>query len=116
MLTPLTTLLLASIVCGTVLAGLWLARRAPAPEQDLIAVLKSERLAMQADFAHALEQAVGIAEQVKKHRARIDGGSRGAPALPAAQVRLEELDPHQVAKLPVTDQLRWAANRTRRGA
>jgi len=72
---------------------------------------------MQADFAQALEQAVGISETVKKHRARIDGGAGGRPlSAPAGPPPLETLNGEQVARLPIRDQLEWAARRARRGA
>lgn len=77
-----------------------------------MALLKSERLAMQTDFAEALEKAVGIAETVKKHRARIDGAAGGRPpSMPAGPPPLESLTGTQVATLSVPEQLEWARRR-----
>jgi hypothetical protein len=104
------------VVCATCLLGLKLLRRpTEAPSlQALEALLAEERAAMRREFALALEQAAGIGEAIKRHRARIEGGTRGNPA--AAAPALADLTAEQAATLPTPQQLEWveAQNQRRR--
>lgn len=72
---------------------------------------------MERVFARALDEAAEIGETIKRHRARIDGASRGDPRQaqpgPATQLTLADLSEDQVSQLPANAQRDWVIARER---
>lgn len=103
---------------AAVVAVAWLLR-APRIEQARIDdTIEAARAKLELEFAKAIESLDVIAENVRRHRARIDGAQRGNPARAEEppQRSLFELSGAEVAQLPRDQQLEWARHRRARGA
>lgn len=114
---PLGIVACVLIVCATVLGVAWLLRAERVDESRFRDAVDTARAEMERTFARALDEAAEISETIKRHRARIDGAQRGAPAANAAppqpELPLEALPEHVVSQMPAQAQREWVLARER---
>jgi hypothetical protein len=112
---PVAIVTCVLIVCATVLAVAWLLRAERIDDGRFRDAVETARGEMERTFARALDEAAEISETIKRHRARIDGASRGNPAAPAQpELPLAELPEEVVARLPAAAQREWILAREQR--
>lgn len=113
---PLALVACVLAVCATVLAVAWLLRAERVDEARFRDAVDTARAEMERTFARALDEAAEISETIKRHRARIDGATRGNPQpanAPQQELSLEALPEHVVSTLPPAAQRDWVLARER---